>query len=167
VDGACRGVNLDSGVPKWLLSSIHLKERHPWIRLPLILHAAATGGVDLTKHIFQVHAIDAAGRAVVFRALRRKDLLAFFECLPSCLIGMEACGSAHYWARQLMKLGHDVRLMAPAYVKPYVRRHKNDAADAAAICEAVTRPCLRYVPVRSVENWAAFTDHKPRDLLVA
>lgn len=101
------------------------------------LNAVATVGLDLAKHVFQVHAVDAAGRVVMSRALRRKDVLAFFERLPSCLIGMEACGSAHHWARELASFGQDVRLMPPAYVKAYVRRQKNDAADAAAICEAV------------------------------
>ncbi|MER9191521.1 transposase, partial [Mesorhizobium australicum] len=103
------------------------------------MSAVVTVGLDLAKHVFQVHAIDATGRIVTTRALRRKDVLAFFESLPCCLVGLEACGSAHHWARELMKFGHDVRLMPPAYVKAYVRRQKNDAADAAAICEAVTR----------------------------
>lgn len=128
---------------------------------------AATVGLDLAKHVFQLHAVDAAGRVVMSRALRRKDVLAFFERLPSCLIGMEACGTAHHWARELASFGHDVRLMPPAYVKAYVRRQKNDAADAAAICEAVTRPSMRFVPVRSVENQAALMHHKVRELLVA
>ena len=131
------------------------------------LATVATIGLDLAKHVFQVHAIDAAGQIITTRALRRKDVLAFFERLPSCLIGIEACGSAHHWARQLTKLGHDVRLMPPSYVKAYVRRQKNDAADAAAICEAVTRPSMRFVPVRSVENQAALMYHKVRELLVA
>lgn len=131
------------------------------------LDAIATIGLDLAKHVFQVHGVDAIGRVVVTRALRRKDVLAFFERLPSCLVGMEACGSAHHWARQLMSLGHVVRLMPPAYVKAYVRRQKNDAADAAAICEAVTRPSMRFVPVRSVENQAVLMRHKVRELLVA
>ena len=131
------------------------------------LATVATIGLYLAKHVFQVHAIDAAGQIIKTRALRRKDVLAFFERLPSCLIGMEACGSAHHWARQLTKLGHDVRLMPPSYVKAYVRRQKNDAADAAAICEAVTRPSMRFVPVRSVENQAALMYHKVRELLVA
>lgn len=126
----------------------------------------ATIGLDLAKHVFQVHAVDAVGRVVASRALRRKDVLAFFERLPSCLVGIEACGSAHHWARQLISLGHDVRLMPPAYVKAYVRRQKNDAADAAAICEAVTRPSMRFVPVRSVENQAVLMHHKVRELLV-
>ncbi|ODT65383.1 MAG: IS110 family transposase [Pelagibacterium sp. SCN 63-23] len=131
------------------------------------LGTVATVGLDLAKHVFQVHAIDATGRVIMTRALRRKDVLAFFERLPSCLIGVEACGSAYHWARQLMKLGHNVRLMPPAYVKAYVRRQKNDAADAAAICEAVTRPSMRFVPVRTVENQAALMHHKVRELLVA
>ncbi|WP_245455333.1 MULTISPECIES: IS110 family transposase [unclassified Mesorhizobium] len=131
------------------------------------LSAVATIGLDLAKHVFQVHAIDAAGRVVTTRALRRKDVLTFFESLPCCLIGLEACASAHHWARELMKFGHDVRLMPPAYVKAYVRRQKNDAADAAAICEAVTRPSMRFVPVRSVGNQAALMHHKVRELLVA
>lgn len=131
------------------------------------LATVATIGLDLAKHVFQVHAIDAAGQIITTRALRGKDVLAFFERLPSCLIGIEACGSAHHWARQLTKLGHDVRLMPPSYVKAYVRRQKNDAADAAAICEAVTRPSMRFVPVRSVENQAALMYHKVRELLVA
>ena len=131
------------------------------------LSSVTTVGLDLAKHVFQVHAVDAEGRIVTTRSLRRKDVLAFFECLPSCLVGMEACGSAHHWGRQLMKLGHDVRLMPPAYVKAYVRRQKNDAADAAAICEAVTRPSMRFVPVRSIENQAALMHHKVRELVVA
>lgn len=127
----------------------------------------ATVGLDLAKHVFQVHAVEATGRVLVTRALRRKDVLAFFERLSPCLVGMEACGSAHHWARQLLSLGHDVRLMPPAYVNAYVRRQKNDAADAAPIYEAVTRPSMRFVPVRSVENQAALMHHKVRELLVA
>jgi len=100
-------------------------------------------------------------------ALRRKDVLAFFAALPPCLVGLEACGSAHHWARELARLGHDARLMPPAYVKPCVRRQKNDAADAAAICEAVARPSMRFVGVRSVENQAALMHHKAREMPVA
>lgn len=131
------------------------------------LGAVTTVGLDLAKHVFQVHAIDAAGRVVAAKAFRRKDVLGFFASLPSCVVGLEACGSAHHWARELIKLGHDARLMPPAYVKAYVRRQKNDAADAAAICEAVTRPSMRFVPVRSVENQVALMRHKVRNLLVA
>ncbi len=101
--------------------------------------AVTTVGLDLAKHVFQVHAIDASGRVIVARALTRSKLLGFFALLPPCLVGLEACGSAHYWAREFIALGHDARMMPPAYVKPYVRRQKNDAADAAAICEAVAR----------------------------
>jgi transposase len=124
-------------------------------------------GLDLAKHVFQVHAIDSERRVIVARAIRRKDLLAFFELLPRCLVGIEACSSAHHWAREIGRLGHDARLMPPAYVKAYVRRKKNDAADAAAICEAVTRPSMRFVPVRSLENQATLMHHKVRELLVA
>jgi transposase len=126
-----------------------------------------TVGLDLAKQVFQVHAIDAAGRVVVAKAVKRKDVLAFFAGLPRCLVGLEACSSSHHWARELIRLGHDARLMPPAYVKPYVRRQKNDAADAAAICEAVTRPSMRFVTVRSVENQAILMHHKARELLVA
>jgi transposase len=167
VDGARNGIILVRGVPRWLLSGTHLKGAPSMDNIATDLGPVATVGLDLAKNVFQVHAVDAAGRVVVTRALRRKDVLAFFERLPSCLIGMEACGSAHHWARQLMKLGHDVRLMPPAYVKAYVRRQKNDAADAAAICEAVTRPSMRFVAVRSIENQAALMHHKVRELLVA
>jgi transposase len=97
----------------------------------------------------------------------RNKLLEFFASLPSCLVGLEACGSAHHWARELVKLGHDARLMPPAYVKAYVRRQKNDAADAAAICEAVSRPSMRFVPLRSLENQAALMHHRVREMLVA
>ncbi len=121
--------------------------------------AVATVGLDLAKHVFQVHAIDASGRVLLSKAVRRKDLLTFFASLPSCLVGLEACGSAHHWARELIKLGYDVRLMPPAYVKANVRRQKNDAADAAAICEAVTRPSMRFVPVRSIDNQAVLMHH--------
>jgi transposase len=99
-------------------------------------------GLDLAKNVFQVHGVDAAGRIVIRRAIRRSQVLPFFAKLPSCLVGLEACGTSHHWARELLAVGHDVRLMPPAYVKPYVKRGKTDAADAAAICEAVTRPML-------------------------
>ncbi len=130
------------------------------------LSSVTTVGLDLAKHVFQVHAIGAFGHVIVAKALRRKDVLAFFAQLPECLVGMEACGSAHHWARELIKLGHDARMMPPAYVKPYVRRQKNDAADAAGICEAVTRPSMRFVGVRTLEK-AALMHHKAREMLVA
>ena len=99
-----------------------------------------TIGLDLAKSVFQVHGVDATGQVVVRKSLRRAQMLPFFAKLPPCLVGMEACGTSHHWARELIKLGHEVRLMPPAYVKPYVKRGKTDAADAEAICEAVTRP---------------------------
>jgi transposase len=129
--------------------------------------SVTTVGLDLAKHVFQVHCVDASGRVVVAKSVRRNKLLEFFASLPSCLVGLEACGSAHHWARELLKLGHDARLMPPAYVKAYVRRQKNDAADAAAICEAVSRPSMRFVPLRSLENQAALMHHRVREMLVA
>jgi transposase len=125
-----------------------------------------TVGIDLAKSIFQVHAFDAAGHVVVRKPLRRAQVVPFFAKLPRCLVGMEACGTAHHSARELMRLGHDVRLMPPAYVKSYVKRGKTDANDAAAICEAVTRPSMRFVPVKATEQQAALALHRTRDLLV-
>lgn len=126
----------------------------------------STIGLDLAKSIFQVHAINETGDVVVRKALRRSQVLPFFAKLPRCLVGMEACGTAHHWARELMKFGHEVRLMPPAYVKPYVKRGKTDANDAEAICEAVTRPTMRFVPVKSPDQQAALALHRTRDLLV-
>ncbi|MGB3470355.1 MAG: IS110 family transposase [Erythrobacter sp.] len=126
----------------------------------------STIGLDLAKSIFQVHAVAASGEIVVRKALRRGQVLPFFAKLPPCLIGMEACGTSHHWARELAKLGHEVKLMPPAYVKPYVKRGKTDAADAEAICEAVMRPSMRFVPVKSAEQQAALALHRTRDLLV-
>lgn len=125
-----------------------------------------TIGLDLAKHVFQVHAIDEVGQVVVRRSLRRKDLLSFFDKLPPCIVGIEACGAAHHWAREIGRLGHDVRMMPPAYVKPYVRRNKNDMTDAAAICEAVSRPSMRFVPVKSTEQQSVLMVHRARALLV-
>ncbi|HEU4929686.1 MAG TPA: IS110 family transposase [Candidatus Krumholzibacteria bacterium] len=126
----------------------------------------ATIGLDLAKSVFQVHGVDAAGKIVVQRQLRRGQVIEFFKKLPNCLVGMEACATAHHWARELMKLGHTVKLMPASYVKAYVRRQKNDVADAAAICEAATRPSMRFVPVKTVEQQAALMLHRSRDLLV-
>ncbi|HEX8215697.1 MAG TPA: IS110 family transposase [Allosphingosinicella sp.] len=126
----------------------------------------STIGLDLAKSIFQVHGVDAAGAVAVRKALRRSQVLPFFAKLPPCLVGIEACGTSHHWARELMRLGHDVRLMPPAYVKPYVKRGKTDANDAEAICEAVTRPTMRFVPVKPPEQQAALALHRTRDLLV-
>jgi transposase len=136
------------------------------VEVSIDFSSVTTVGLDLAKHVFQVHAVDGGGRVIVRKALRRRQVLPFFANLRRCLVGLEACGSAHYWARELTKLGHDARLIPPAYVKPYVRRQKNDAADAAAICEAVTRPSMRFVAVRPLRNQAALMHHKVRELLV-
>lgn len=125
-----------------------------------------TVGVDLAKNVIQIHGVDANGEVVVRRQLRRGQFLAFFKNRPSCLIGIEACSGAHHWGRQLQELGHEVRLMPPSYVKPYVKRNKTDAADAEAICEAVTRPSMRFVPVKSEADSAALVLHRARDFLV-
>jgi transposase len=125
-----------------------------------------TIGLDLAKNVFQVHGVDEVGKLTVTRRLRRGQLIGFFKKLPPCLVGMEACATAHYWARELIRLGHTVRLMPASYVKAYVKRSKNDAADAAAICEAVTRPSMRFVPVKTAESQAALMLHRSRDLLV-
>ena len=125
-----------------------------------------TIGVDLAKNVFQVHGVDNAGKVVITRQLRRKQVLEFFSKLPGCLVGMEACGTGHHWAREISKLGHTVRLMPPSYVKDYVKRSKNDAADAAAICEAVTRPSMRFVPIKSTDQQALLMLHRTRDLLI-
>ncbi len=126
-----------------------------------------TVGIDLAKNIFQVHAVDAAGRVVLQKAFRRPQLVTFLQKLPACLVGLEACGSAHHWGRFLTQSGHHVRLIPPAYVKPYVRRQKNDVADAAAICEAVTRPSMRFVPIKTEEQQAALMLHRARSLLMS
>jgi transposase len=126
----------------------------------------ATIGLDLAKHVFQIHGIDAAEKVVVRKQLRRSQVMAFFEALSSCLIGMEACATAHYWARELTKLGHEVRLMPAKDVKAYVKRNKNDAADAEAICEAVRRPTMRFVRVKSAEQQGQLMQHRTRDLLM-
>jgi transposase len=125
-----------------------------------------TIGLDLAKNVFQIHGVDADGRVLVRRQLRRADMLKFFEGLSPCLVGMEACATAHHWARTISALGHTVKMMPPAYVKPYVKRGKTDAADAEAICEAVTRPTMRFVAVKTVDQQGALMLHKTRDLLV-
>lgn len=123
-------------------------------------------GLDIAKSVFQVHGIDAEGKAVVQRKLKRRYVLAFFEKLPPCLVGIEACATSHYWARELQALGHRVRLMPPAYVRPYVKRQKNDATDAEAICEAVTRPNMRFVEAKTVEQQSCLVLHRTRHLFI-
>jgi len=125
-----------------------------------------TIGLDLAKHWFQVHGVDATGAIAIRRKLRRSEVMNFFQSLPPCLVGIEACATAHYWARELISLGHEVKLMPPAYVKAYVKRNKNDAADAEAICEAVTRPSMRFVPVKDTEQQSVLLLHRARNLLV-
>ena len=126
----------------------------------------STIGVDIAKSVFQIHGVDAEGTVVIRKRVGRARVLEFFADLPPCRVGMEACATAHQWARELKKLGHDTRLMPPTYVKAYVKRGKNDAADAAAICEAVTRPSMRFVPIKSVEQQSVLMLHRTRDLLI-
>jgi transposase len=123
-------------------------------------------GLDIAKNVFQVHGVDACGEVVDRRQVRRGQMLSYFAKLPPCLIGIEACATAHYWGRTLHALGHDVRLIPPQYVKPYVKRNKTDAADAEAICEAVTRPSMRFVGIKSVDQQAILVLHRARDLVV-
>src|SRR5262249_10546151 len=123
-------------------------------------------GLDLAKHVFQVHGVDAEGATVLRKQLRRAQVLAFFSRLPPCLVGLEACATAHYWGRELRALGHEVRLMPAQYVKAYIKRNKHDAADAEAICEAVGRPTMRFVPVKTADQQAAVLLHRGRERLV-
>lgn len=125
-----------------------------------------TIGLDIAKHVFHVHGADAVGREVFSRKITRGKLLGFFASQPRCLVALEACGSAHHWARELQAMGHEVRLIPPAYVKPFVKRHKNDAVDAEAICEAAQRPSMRFVAVKSEEQQAAALVFRTRDLTV-
>lgn len=124
-----------------------------------------TIGLDIAKSVFQLHGVDAGGAVLLRKRLPRSRMLAFFEKQAPCLIGIEACGSAHYWGRELSRLGHDVRLIPPSYVKPYVKRQKNDAADAEAICEAVTRPSMRFVPIKAAEQQSMMVAHRTRSIL--
>ena len=130
------------------------------------MHTIATIGLDIAKSVFQVHGIDADGQVVIRRQLKRRYVLAFFQKLPPCLVGIEACASSHHWSRQLKALGHTVRLMPPAYVKPYVKRQKNDAADAEAICEAVTRANMRFVATKTPEQQSCLALHRTRHLFI-
>src|SRR6187401_102175 len=130
------------------------------------MQTVTTIGLDIAKSIFQVHGVDAAGQVVVRRQLKRRYVLAFFEKLPACLIGIEACASSHHWSRELQTLGHRVQLMPPAYVKPYVKRQKNDATDAEAICEAVSRANMRFVPTKTPEQQSGLVLHRTRQLFI-
>src|SRR6267142_1822521 len=125
-----------------------------------------TIGLDIAKNVFQIHGIDAAEKVIVRKQLRRCQVTAFFEALAPCLVGMEACATSHHWARELTKLGHEVRLMPAKDVKAYVKRNKNDAADAEAICEAVRRPTMRFVTVKTVEQQGRLMQHRVRDQLM-
>jgi transposase len=130
------------------------------------MQTITTIGLDIAKSVFQVHGVDAAGQVVIRRQLKRRYVLAFFEKLPPCLVGIEACASSHHWSRELKALGHTVRLMPPAYVKPYVKRQKNDAADAEAICEAVTRVNMRFVATKTPEQQSCLMLHRTRHLFI-
>ena len=130
------------------------------------MQAISTVGLDIAKSVFQVHGVDDAGEVVIRRQLKRRYVLAFFEKLPPCLVGIEACASSHHWSRELKALGHTVRLMPPAYVKPYVKRQKNDATDAEAICEAVRRPTMRFVETKTPEQQSCLMLHRTRHLVI-
>jgi len=130
------------------------------------MQAITTIGLDIAKSVFQVHGVDAQGQVIIRRQLKRRYVLAFFQKLPACLVGIEACASSHHWSRELKALGHTVRLMPPAYVKPYVKRQKNDAADAEAICEAVTRANMRFVATKTPEQQSCLMLHRTRHLFI-
>jgi transposase len=130
------------------------------------MQTVTTIGLDIAKSVFQVHGVDAEGNVVIRRQLKRRYVMTFFRKLPPCLVGIEACASSHHWSRELQAIGHSVRLMPPAYVKPYVKRHKNDATDAEAICEAVTRPNMRFVAIKTEEQQSCLTLHRTRHLFI-
>ena len=161
--------NTDQSLMGWMAP-----ERHLCAKLGMQLQRrgpsmtqVTTIGLDLAKRVFQVHGVDAAGAVVLRRQLKRRQMVPFFTKLPSCLIGMEACGTAHHWGRTLRALGHEVRLIPPAYAKAYVRRNKTDPADAEAICEAVSRPSMRFVPIKSEADQAMAAVHRVRERLIA
>src|SRR6201994_904445 len=129
------------------------------------MHTVTTIGLDIAKSVFQIHGIDVGGQVVIRRQLKRRYVLTFFQKLPRCLVGIEACASSHHWSRELQALGHTVRLMPPAYVKPYVKRNKNDATDAEAIWEAVTRANMRFVPTKTSEQQSGLMLHRTRPSL--
>src|SRR5215831_16062430 len=130
------------------------------------MQTITTIGLDIAKSVFQVHGVDAAGNVILRRKLKRRYVVAFFRKLPPCLVGIEACASSHHWSRELQALGHTVRLMPPAYVKPYVKRQKNDSTDAEAICEAVRRPNMRFVPTKTCEQQSCLMLHRARHLFI-
>ena len=130
------------------------------------MQTVTTIGFDIAKSVFQVHGVNAADQPVIRRQLQRRQVIAFFETLPACLVGIEACASSHYWSRELQALGHSVRLMPAAYVRPYVKRQKNDMADAEAICEAVSRANMRFVPTETPEQQSGLMLHRTRHLFM-
>src|SRR6185503_6839793 len=130
------------------------------------MQAITTIGLDIAKSVFQIHGVDGEGKIALRRQVKRSQVLGFFRKLQPCIVGIEACASSHYWSRELQALGHSVRLMPPAYVKPYLKRQKNDAADAEAICEAVQRPPMRFVPTKTVDQQACLTLHRTRHLFI-
>jgi transposase len=130
------------------------------------MEAITTIGLDIAKSVFQIHGVDAAGNVLIRRQLKRRHVLTFFQKLPTCVVGIEACATSHHWSRELKAMGHTVRLMPPAYVKPYVKRQKNDAADAEAICEAVTRANMRFVETKTAEQQACLMLHRTRHLFI-
>jgi transposase len=130
------------------------------------MQAVTTIGFDIAKSVFEVHGVDTVGQVIIRRQLKRRQVMAFFQKLPTCLVGIEACASSHYWSRELQALGHNVRLMPPAYVRPYVKRQKNDMADAEAICEAVTRANMRFVPTKTAEQQGGLMLHRTRHLFM-
>src|SRR5262245_8375936 len=130
------------------------------------MQTVTTIGLDIAKSVFQIHGVDAAGNVIVRRKLKRRYVLSFFQKLPPCLVGIEACASSHHWSRELQACGHTVRLMPPAYVKPYIKRQKNDAADAEAICEAVTRPNMRFAATKTREQQSCLMLHRTRHLFI-
>src|SRR6266516_4579130 len=154
VDGPLAASTCQTGISK------NHQEREP------SMSEITTIGLDLAKHVFQVHGIDAQGTTVLRKRLRRGQVLAFFSRIPRCVVGLEACATAHYWARELGALGHEVRLMPAQYVKAYIKRNKHDAADAEAIYEAVQRPTMRFVPTKTAEQQATALLHRGREQLV-
>src|SRR3974390_2803156 len=130
------------------------------------MQTITTIGFDIAKSVFQVHGVDASGQVLVRRQLKRRQVIVFFQKMPPCLVGIEACASSHYWSRELQALGHSVRLMPAAYVRPYVKRQKNDMADAEAICEAVTRANMRFVPTKTAEQQSCLMLHRTRHLFI-